>query len=52
MGWEADLAIRARIGAKDIVWIDLETGMMQPVRRLRRPASTTRCSGPHSYALR
>ena len=32
MGWEADLAIRARIGAKDIVWIDLETGMMQPYR--------------------
>ncbi len=30
MGWEADLAIRARIGAKDIVWVDLESGMMQP----------------------
>jgi len=30
MGWEADLALRARMGAKDIVWIDLETGMMQP----------------------
>ncbi len=30
MGWEADLALRARIGAKDIVWIDLETGMFQP----------------------
>jgi hypothetical protein len=30
MGWEADLAIRAKVGAKDIVWIDLETGMMQP----------------------
>jgi hypothetical protein len=30
MGWEADLAIRAKMGAKDIVWIDLETGMMQP----------------------
>jgi hypothetical protein len=30
MGWEADLAIRARVGARDIVWIDLEAGMMQP----------------------
>jgi hypothetical protein len=30
MGWEADLAIRAKIGAKDIIWIDLESGMMQP----------------------
>jgi hypothetical protein len=30
MGWEADLALRARMGSKDIVWIDLETGMMQP----------------------
>jgi hypothetical protein len=30
MGWEADLAIRAKMGSKDIVWIDLETGMMQP----------------------
>jgi len=30
MGWEADLAVRAKMGAKDIVWIDLETGMMQP----------------------
>jgi len=30
MGWEADLALRARIGAKDIVWIDLETGLFQP----------------------
>ncbi len=30
MGWEADLAIRAKMGAKDVVWIDLETGMMQP----------------------
>ncbi len=29
MGWEADLAIRAKMGSKDIVWIDLETGMMQ-----------------------
>ncbi len=31
-GWEADLALRAKIGANDIVWIDLETGMMQPYR--------------------
>ncbi len=30
MGWEADLALRAKMGAKDIVWIDLETGIMQP----------------------
>jgi hypothetical protein len=30
MGWEADLAVRARMGAKDIVWIDLEMGLMQP----------------------
>jgi len=30
LGWEADLAIRARMGAKDIVWVDLESGMMQP----------------------
>jgi hypothetical protein len=29
-GWEADLALRAKMGAKDIVWIDLESGMMQP----------------------
>jgi hypothetical protein len=29
-GWEADLAVRAKMGAKDIVWIDLESGMMQP----------------------
>jgi hypothetical protein len=29
-GWEADLAIRAKMGAKDIIWVDLETGMMQP----------------------
>ena len=29
-GWEADLALRAKMGAKDIVWIDLEAGMMQP----------------------
>jgi hypothetical protein len=30
MGWEADLAIRAKMGTKDIIWIDLETGLMQP----------------------
>ena len=30
MGWEADLALRARMGAKDIIWVDLETGIMQP----------------------
>jgi len=30
MGWELDGAFRARIGAKDIVWIDLEAGVMQP----------------------
>jgi hypothetical protein len=29
-GWEADLAFRAKMGAKDIIWVDLETGMMQP----------------------
>ena len=29
-GWEADLALRARMGSKDIVWIDLESGIMQP----------------------
>jgi hypothetical protein len=29
-GWEADLALRAKMGAKDIIWVDLETGMMQP----------------------
>ena len=29
MGWEADVAIRARIG-QDIVWIDWESGIMQP----------------------
>jgi hypothetical protein len=29
-GWEADLALRAKMGAKDIVWVDLESGMMQP----------------------
>jgi hypothetical protein len=31
-GWEADLALRAKMGDKDIVWIDLESGMMQPYR--------------------
>lgn len=30
MGWEADLALRTRMGAKDIIWVDLETGIMQP----------------------
>ncbi|MDH3728247.1 MAG: hypothetical protein OER77_12020, partial [Myxococcales bacterium] len=30
LGWELDLAIRARIGADDIVWVDLEGGFMQP----------------------
>ncbi len=30
LGWEADLALRARMGAKDIIWIDLESGIMQP----------------------
>lgn len=30
MGWEADLALRARMGARDIIWIDLEGGVMQP----------------------
>ncbi len=30
MGWEADLALRARMGAKDIIWVDLETGLFQP----------------------
>jgi hypothetical protein len=30
LGWEADLAIRAKVGAKDIIWVDLESGMMQP----------------------
>jgi hypothetical protein len=29
-GWELDLALRAKIGARDIVWIDLEGGFMQP----------------------
>jgi hypothetical protein len=29
-GWEADLALRAKMGDKDIVWVDLESGMMQP----------------------
>ncbi len=30
LGWEADLALRAKMGSKDIVWIDLESGLMQP----------------------
>jgi hypothetical protein len=29
-GWEADLALRAKIGARDIIWVDLEGGLMQP----------------------
>ena len=29
-GWEADLALRARMGKNDIVWIDLESAVMQP----------------------
>ena len=29
-GWEADFALRAKMGAKDIVWVDLEGGFMQP----------------------
>ena len=29
-GWEADVAFRARMGKADIVWIDLEAGLMQP----------------------
>jgi hypothetical protein len=29
-GWELDGAFRARMGARDIVWIDLEAGLMQP----------------------
>jgi hypothetical protein len=33
-GWEADLAIRARMGKDDIIWIDLEAGMMQPGKAL------------------
>jgi hypothetical protein len=31
-GWELDGAFRARVGARDIVWIDLEAGVMQPGR--------------------
>ena len=31
-GWEADLAMRAKIGARDIIWVDLEGGIMQPGR--------------------
>jgi hypothetical protein len=30
MGWETNLALRARIGEADIVWVDLEGGFMQP----------------------
>lgn len=30
MGWEADIALRARMGARDIIWIDWESGLMQP----------------------
>ncbi len=30
LGWELDLALRARIGADDIVWVDMEGGFMQP----------------------
>ncbi|MGB5192735.1 MAG: hypothetical protein WBN70_07120, partial [Polyangiales bacterium] len=30
MGVEADIALRARIGAKDIIWIDWESGIMKP----------------------
>jgi hypothetical protein len=29
-GWEADLALRAKMGARDIIWVDLEGGVMQP----------------------
>ncbi len=29
-GWEADLALRAKMGNNDIVWADLEAGIMQP----------------------
>lgn len=29
-GYEIDAAFRARLGARDIVWIDLEGGFMQP----------------------
>jgi hypothetical protein len=29
-GWEVDVALRAKVGAKDIVWVDLEGGVMQP----------------------
>jgi len=31
-GWEADLAVRAKMGARDIIWVDLEGGVMQPKR--------------------
>ena len=39
MGWEADLALRARMGAKDIIWIDLETGLMQPKQAFTNAAN-------------
>ena len=29
-GIEGDIALRAKMGAKDIVWVDLEGGIMQP----------------------
>ena len=29
-GVEGDLAIRAKIGARDIIWVDLEAGIMKP----------------------
>ena len=29
-GVEGDLALRAKIGARDIVWVDLEGGIMKP----------------------
>jgi hypothetical protein len=29
-GWELDGAFRAKVGARDIVWVDLEAGVMQP----------------------
>jgi hypothetical protein len=53
MGWEADLALRARMGAKDIIWIDLETGLMQPKQAFTNaadPASGTFGGGLNSNA--
>ena len=29
-GWELDGAFRAKMGARDIIWVDLEAGVMQP----------------------